>query len=499
MSQARIVLSIFAAVSLSACGGGGSDGGTNTPTPQPPPQSTIAPTVTLSADRQSALTGQPIALTWTSTGAQSCTASSAWTGAKAVTGSENVASVAGSSTYTITCENAAGSVNSSVTVSAASPVVSGVLLAPDGVTPIAGATVYAANQAASSLNKLRANRQAKDGECAAPSAVNSGSACTGADGSFSFSVSSVTGNNITLVFEKGMFRMTQTVAATETMAIGNVQLPREAAEGAPRIAVVTGSFDRIEVILAKLGLATYDADSHEIDHSTAAFTMFDGNGFGEFDDVSALFEINAATNTPRIADFDIVFVNCGADTIVLESDENLAALRGYVQNGGVLYATDWGYDFVEQPIPEYLRFAGESDANPTQPLPMRDAQIGPSEITIDATVRDPLLASWLDGVSCIGGACRNADGSIRVEGFLDGWAVMEGAHSALASVVTEHVSGIVPNVGTPDQERPLSVAFPFGEGQVIYSSYHTVHEGEDSTSFYPQERVLQYLVFEAGE
>ena len=295
-----------------------------------------------------------------------------------------------------------------------------------------------------------------------------------------------------------MFRMTQTVTASETMALGNVQLPKEAAEGAPRIAVVTGAFDRMEVILAKLGLATIDAG--EIDYATAAFTMFDGNQFGEFDDVTDLFAINPATNMPRIAEFDIVFVNCGADTMLFESDENLATLRTYVQNGGVLYATDWAYDFVEQSIPEYLRFAGESDANPAQPHGLGEAQIGLSDITISATVRDPLLAAWLDGVTCNGDeACRGGNGSLHIEGFLGGWAVMEGAHSALASVVSAHVSGIVPDVGPPDQERPLSVAFPFGEGQVIYSSYHTVHEGESSTSFYPQERVLQYLVFEAGE
>jgi hypothetical protein len=374
-----------------------------------------------------------------------------------------------------------------------------VLLAPDGVTPIAGATVYASTQPASSLGKLRANRQAKagDSDCAAPSAANNGSACTDADGSFSLTVSSVSGNSIPLVFEKGMFRMTQMVNAAETMALGNVQLPREAAEGAPRIAVVTGSYDRIEVILAKLGLATYESTTEEIDYSTAAFTMFDGDFTGQFDDVSELFAINPETNLPRIRDFDIVFINCGADTNPLGSDENLAVLRAYVENGGVLYATDWGYDFVEQSLPEYLRFAGEDDANPSQPLSPGAALIGPDGVTINATVRDPLLAPWLDGVSCIGGDCRNADGTIAVEGFLSGWAVMEGAHSALAETVFQHVTGVVDDIDT--QERPLSVAFAFGQGQVIYSSYHTVHEGEVGEGFYPQERVLQYLVFEAGE
>lgn len=487
MSRARIVLSVLAAIQLTACGGGG--GGSNTPTP--PPQGNTAPTVTLTADRQTAITGQPVALSWTSTGASSCSASSAWSGTKAVTGTEAVTSVAGPSTYTLTCTNSAGSVNSSVSVTATSATVSGVLFAPDGVTPIAGATVYAATQPASSLGKLRANRRSKpgDGECAAPSAANSGSACTGADGSFSFTVTSVSGNSIPLVFEKGMFRMAQNVTASETMALGNVQLPKEALDGAPKIAVVTGAFDRIEVILAKLGLATYDSATDEIDFATAAFTMID--------DVNDLIAVDPATNLPRIRGFDIVFINCGAGDESLNTPENRTVLRAYVENGGVLYATDWAYDFVEQSIPEYLRFAGEDDTNPAQPLALREALDGPSDITVDAIVRDALLASWLDGVTCIGGSCRNADGTIRIEGFLAGWAIMDGAHSALADAVFEHVGGVIPDINT--QDRPLSVTFAFGEGQVIYSSYHTVHEGEAGEGFYPQERVLQYLIFEAGE
>lgn len=498
MRRASIMLPVLAAVHLSACGGGGG-GKSNPPTPSPP-QSPAPPTVTLSADRNSVLTGQAVVLSWTSTGARSCTASSGWTGSKATTGTESVASAVGSSTYIMTCENAGGTVNSSVTVTASSPVVSGRLFAPDGSTPITGATVYAATQPVSSLGKLRANRQAKDDQaaCAEPSAPNSGFTCTGADGSFSFTASAVSGNTISLVFEKGMFRMTQTVTAAPTVAAGDVRLPKETAQGAPRIAVVTGSYDRIEVILAKLGLASYDSNTEIIDFSTAAFTMFDGDGLGQFDAVTALFELNPSTSLPRIRDFDIVFVNCGADLSSLDNAENRAAVRAYVQNGGVLYATDWGYDAVEQSIPEYLRFVDEPDTDPTHPYAPGAATVGPDGISIDAAIRDPSLAPWLDGVTCISGPCRNGDGTIRVEGFLSGWAVMEGAHSAHADDVFEYVGGTVP-LANSTQERPLSVAFPFDAGQVIYSSYHTVHEGAAGQGFYPQERVLQYLVFEAGE
>jgi uncharacterized protein (TIGR03118 family) len=86
------------ALALQACGGNKSAA----PPPPPPPP------VTLSVSPTSITAGQSATLTWSSTQAVSCTASGAWSGSEATTGSQVVTpAAAGSVTYTLTCTGAA--------------------------------------------------------------------------------------------------------------------------------------------------------------------------------------------------------------------------------------------------------------------------------------------------------------------------------------------------------------------------------------------------------
>ena len=85
------------ALALQACGGSGS---TAPPAPMP--------TVTLSVNPTSITAGQSATLTWSSTQAVSCTASGAWSGGQAATGSRSVTpTTSGSVMYTLTCTGAA--------------------------------------------------------------------------------------------------------------------------------------------------------------------------------------------------------------------------------------------------------------------------------------------------------------------------------------------------------------------------------------------------------
>ena len=78
-------------------------------------------TVSLAANGASSLNLPPnttFTLAWSSSGAQSCAASGSWSGSKAINGSQNISGFAsGSRTYTLTCQNAAGSAAATVTVS----------------------------------------------------------------------------------------------------------------------------------------------------------------------------------------------------------------------------------------------------------------------------------------------------------------------------------------------------------------------------------------------
>ena len=195
ISRASRVLIVFVAMYLSACGGGGGDSSTS-------PKSS-APMVTLTANRTSIVTGQSVALSWSTANATACSASSAWSGTKATSGSESVTvDEAGTASYTLTCENTSGSAARTVTITAAAAVVSGKLFGPDGVTPVAGATVYAAS--ATTLNALRPNRKAAPtaSDCAPPTSAKLAFACTAVDGSFSFTVNSLSSDTFSLVDEK---------------------------------------------------------------------------------------------------------------------------------------------------------------------------------------------------------------------------------------------------------------------------------------------------------
>lgn len=499
-SRAHGVLTVFIAMSMSACGGGGGGGGTASNS------QLSAPLVTFKANQTSVVTGQAVVLSWSTSGASTCTASSGWTGTRETSGSESAtASAAGSVSYTLTCQNTSGSTARTVTITAAPAVVSGKLFAPDGATPVAGARVYAATTP--TLSALRPNRKANplSSDCAPPALAALASACTAADGSFSFTVDSVSSDTFSLVAEKGMFRLAQAVPVAVATDAGNLKLPKDVSAGAPRIALVTGNYGCIDRVLAKLGLATLNLNSGNIDVSTASFAMFSGfiqiqPGPFRYDlpDVATLFAINAGTGLPKLQEFDIIIVDSGANTTVLANATNRAALRTYVEKGGVLFVLDRAIDFIEQTMPEYLRAVGATDTNPQTPDAYYAGLEGPSGVAIDASTDDALLVPWLKGVSCLGGACVNQDNTIRMDRLDEAWVVLEGAHSVHASDVHVTTRGVVALTATT-QERPLSVMFKVGQGQVIFSSFGSVFDDVVSDGLYAQERALQYLMLAAGE
>jgi hypothetical protein len=74
-----------------------------------------APTVNISANPATVSSGSSSTLTWSSTNTTSCTASGAWTGSQATSGTLAV-SPTSTSTYTLSCTGAGGSTNGSATV-----------------------------------------------------------------------------------------------------------------------------------------------------------------------------------------------------------------------------------------------------------------------------------------------------------------------------------------------------------------------------------------------
>lgn len=82
--------------------------------PAPPPPA--VPTVKLSASPSTISAGSTSTLTWSSTGASSCSASGAWSGVEPTSGSLSTGALSTSSTYNLACTGAGGTASASTTV-----------------------------------------------------------------------------------------------------------------------------------------------------------------------------------------------------------------------------------------------------------------------------------------------------------------------------------------------------------------------------------------------
>ena len=113
--HARLPLLFALTTLLAACGGDGGSGSSSSGGSNPPPPVQADPiTLTFRTDFPSVAAGDATALTWSSSGT-ACTASGAWSGALAGSGTSYV-TVHGDSAYTLTCSGAAGATPAVATV-----------------------------------------------------------------------------------------------------------------------------------------------------------------------------------------------------------------------------------------------------------------------------------------------------------------------------------------------------------------------------------------------
>jgi hypothetical protein len=107
-------------ISIPSSGQGGSAGGGtgSVSTPQPAP---MLPTITFTADKSTILAGDSVTLSWSSTNADSCSASGAWSGGRSTSGSQTIFNLSATSTFTITCIGPGGSMNQSSVVGVRPP------------------------------------------------------------------------------------------------------------------------------------------------------------------------------------------------------------------------------------------------------------------------------------------------------------------------------------------------------------------------------------------
>ena len=178
--------------SITAAYGGDSANGSSTSTAASVTvTAAAAPTVTIGVAPASITLGQSATLTWSSANATACTASNAWTGNEAVSGTASeTPTAAGTLSYVLTCTGLGGIANATATLTVTAPVAPTVTIAvaPTSITVGQSATVTWSSTNATSCTASGAwsGAEATSGTLSVtPSASGSASyalACAGAGG-----------------------------------------------------------------------------------------------------------------------------------------------------------------------------------------------------------------------------------------------------------------------------------------------------------------------------
>ena len=179
---------------------------------------------------------------------------------------------------------------------------------------------------------------------------------------------------------------------------------------------------------------------------------------GEGYDYTPITTSQIAQNPKMLDDYDVLFLTCAPNT----GPEISGIIRDYVARGGTLYASDFRFDILKH------RNAFEELVYHPHALKGAGGQ------TVTATVKNQSL--------------REALGSdhIDLEFDLPAWRTAA-FRSPPAEVLLE---GRFRTTGGSYRTAPLLVRFPFGDGTVIFTSFHNekINRG-DAT------KLLQYLVF----
>jgi len=250
----------------------------------------------------------------------------------------------------------------------------------------------------------------------------------------------------------------------------------------PKMAVLQGQRDAIEVSLAKFGLGQLEPGLFnlgvQVKPGTASFDIIQDSRQAFLSDYS------------RLSQYHIVFLPCSGSTGTtcddLTSGNSTVQqnIQKFVAAGGKLYVTDYSYDYVRQSFPGYLDWANETSALGSACLP--------GSYDANATVLDQGMKAWLaaSGVT-----------SFQVK---QSWTVVDNVNPVKTTdldgkptTVTPKVwvQGAVPNYG----DKPTTVSFPRACGRVMFSTYHTESGGATvSSTLLPQEAALMYVLLEVG-
>jgi hypothetical protein len=385
--------------------------------------------------------------------------------------------------------------------------VRGVVYAPNGRTfspplTVSGALVY--------LSDFAPQPIPQEAYCERCTEVPSGAHFVRTDPNGAFDLNVWDGSYV-MVIQKGQFRLTRAIIVGKGQTLDipaeDTTLPsRNSADGndtIPRIALLAGSYDRLEDLLAKLGFAKYDAAADGIDWTgEIQFDVYD-NGAYDLPTSSPNYKgtsLELLTNYTKMKTYHIIFVPCSHEMNAVVSNQTVHDnLKQYVKEGGKYYVADWSYDFLRQTW-DTVHFAGDDGHT------LGSANGVSSSFDSQGHAVDQDLFAWLEAQQVGWGGDNltlkeNWDWVMNLtEGYI-GDDPENGPQYAKPDVIVEgpHDEGSSWKSLPASQIYPLTVGFPYGCGRVLYTTYHTVGSmGTGHTGIEVQERILVYLIMELG-
>jgi hypothetical protein len=363
----------------------------------------------------------------------------------------------------------------------------GKVVAPEGTIPISGALVYLS----AGLPKSIPDGTFCD-KCVKLS-METPWTTTKPDGTFDLGTW-YTGP-LNLIVQKGQFRRVRPITVVQDgvqdVPIELTTLPgrmdKANGDDIPKMAIVPGSWDRIDVSLAKLGLATITGtkplQGPQVDYATAGFDYWQPTNPLNFNDPKQ--PTNLLNKPENLAQYHIVFLPCSGDTTgeqwctsSMATDGTVKAnLQKFVQDGGKLYSTDFSYEYVRQLFPGYVDWVGQSSTI--------GSACSKGAYDADAQVQDQGLNDWLTAMNITGW---------KVEA---NWTQIEKVNPVDTTDMNGNPTTVTPKVWVIGQ-GPSTVSFVQGCGRVLYSTYHTEADKGSTTELLAQEKALLYVLLEVA-
>jgi hypothetical protein len=366
----------------------------------------------------------------------------------------------------------------------------GKVVAPEGTIPIAGALVYVTGSQPPPI---------PDGVyCDRCVRLTEGTPFTTTNPDGTFELGAHPGEAL-LVVQKGAFRRVRSLK----IQAGEQQVPAELTtmpsitnkamgDDVPKIAVVVGAWDPIEVVLARMGLKAkitkgLGGKARVLGKDAEAFAIYGVQALGETSPYPPPAKL--LTDPAEIGKYHIVFLPCsgsadmgGSGPVcsgVFNTDAKVkTTLSEFVRKGGRIYASDWSYEYVRQVFPGFVSWQGETQAIGSA------CQSGGGDQQVSA--QDPGVDAWM-----------KAQGQ-RLASVKDAWTVIKGVNAQMGLDLDGKPAVIKPKVWVEAASRPVTTSFQQACGRVLYTTYHTQPTEETNAALEPQALALLYLILEVG-